>query len=76
MLCKKHYKDMDKYRATRERYKAKYRRMTGAGVYNRRPWTEEEVDMVLAHEIPDRELSEKINRSVGSIQIMRTRVKK
>ena len=70
------YCDMGKFRKSRERYKANYRNRTGSGKYGKHAWTNAELDMVLAHEITDRELSEKIGRSVAAIQIMRSKLKK
>lgn len=59
---------------TKRKYRRNnYRKTQG---YERRSWTLKEIDMVLAHEIPDRELSAKIHRSVQSIQLMRYRMKK
>lgn len=75
MKCKSGYKDPDKYRDYRNRCKARYRAKTGSNVYEPREWTKEELRIVQAHEIPDRELSEKINRSVTAIQNARYRLK-
>lgn len=75
MKCKGGYKDLDKYRNYRNRHKARYRAKTGSYSYKPREWTKEELQMVQAHEIPDRELSKKINRSVVAIQIARHRLK-
>ncbi|MCD7847663.1 MAG: hypothetical protein LUG49_06515 [Oscillospiraceae bacterium] len=55
----------------RKRYYAKT-----ANLYPTRAWTKEECDQVLAHTIPDSELSAKIQRSVKSIQEERRRLKK
>ena len=45
-----------------------------AGKFPSRPYTEEEDQMILEHSIPDRELSDKISRSVGAIQKRRYRL--
>ena len=45
-------------------------------LYSPRHWTQHEMDLVVAHNIPDSELSAKISRSVMSIQLMRCRLKK
>ena len=76
MKCKSNFKDLNKFRVYRERYKTRYRARTGSNRYKLREWTKEELRMVQAHEIPDRELSEKINRSVSAIQVARYRLKK
>lgn len=70
------YKNVDLFRKCRERHKAKYRERTGSGKFEKREWTQHEINMVLAHDIPDRELSEKISRSVSAIQIMRSKLRK
>ncbi len=76
MKCKSNYKDLDKFKNYRDRYKARYRVRTGSYSYKPRPWTKEELQMVQAHEITDRELSKKINRSVSAIQAARYKLKK
>lgn len=43
--------------------------------YERRIWTDEEDKRVLAHDIPDQQLSSEIRRSVQAIQIRRARLK-
>ena len=58
----------------RNLYRRKNYRQTSG--YPQRTWTQKEIDQVIAHEIPDRKLSEKLQRSVMSIQIMRCRAKK
>ena len=76
MKCKSNYKDPDKYRNYRNRWKSRYRSKTGSYLYKPREWTKEELQMVQAHEITDRELSKKIKRSVQAIQQARHRLKK
>lgn len=46
------------------------------GLYPKRPWTLEEDEMVERHEIPDRELSSLIQRSVTAIQKRRHELRK
>ena len=75
MKCKSKYKDPNKYRNYRNRYQTRYRAKTGSNAYKPREWTKEELRMVQAHEVTDRELSKKINRSVGAIQSARHRLK-
>ncbi|MCD8097252.1 MAG: hypothetical protein LUE31_04275 [Lachnospiraceae bacterium] len=58
-------------RANRKRYYAKT-----ANLYPRHPWTQEEVRLVVEHKMPDSALSEKIHRSVKSIQQKRMLEKK
>lgn len=47
-----------------------------AFLYPPRPWTDEEDKLVLAHEIPDRELSARIRRSMKAISNRRWRLRK
>ena len=65
----------DKFREYREKYKTKYRKETGSGQYDNRPWTEQEVEMILKHELSDRELSKELRRSVQAIQVKRCKLK-
>ena len=58
----------------RNLYRRKNYRQTAGYPY--RAWTQYEIDLVLAHDMPDRELSAQIQRSVMSIQLMRCRAKK
>ncbi len=57
-----------KKRAANKRYYAKT-----ANLYPVRRWTPEEIDMVMEHAVPDSELSEKLQRSLKSIQEKRRR---
>lgn len=75
MACRrKDYRDMERYRNTRKLQKRRYRERTGSGVYPRRPWAYWEDKLVLAHEQPDVELSETIERSVQAIHMRRHRL--
>lgn len=38
-------------------------------------WTIKEMNLILAHSIPDRQLSARLQRSVQSIQVMRCRLR-
>lgn len=69
-----HYTDMDKFSEARKRYNKKYYKRTA--IYRKRAWTEEEDKLVLEQSITDTELSYLIERSVKSIQIRRSRLKK
>ena len=68
------YADMEKYQRTRSAQRKRYYDKTAK--YPRRSWTNEENKKVLAHAIPDMELSTQIQRSVRAIQIQRSRLKK
>ena len=70
------YKNIDKFAETKRNQQARYRKRTGAFMYERRPWTEVEDKAVLDMKMSDRELSKIICRSVGNIQKRRCRLKK
>lgn len=62
----------------REAKRAEHRRYYAqtAFLYLPRPWTEKEDKLVLAHEIPDRQLSARIHRSMKAISNRRWRLMK
>lgn len=76
-MNRKHaYKDLKKFAETKKAYQERWRKRSGAGKYGRRRWTLEEDDIVLEKETTDREISKKIHRSIGAIQIRRVFLKK
>lgn len=76
MSCRRYaYKDLDKYRNTRKKQKARYRDKTGSGLYKPKIWSEDENKLILEHSIPDIELSIMLKRSVNAIQIHRSKIK-
>lgn len=70
---KSKYKDLEKFRLTRNKGKCKYYSKTAK--YKRRAWTELEDVIVLEHKKTDTEISNYIQRSVCSIQKRRCRLK-
>lgn len=73
----KDYADSAKARAHRNRHRKKnYRSSPGEPGVRGTKWTEDDLMAVLAHEVPDRELSKMIGRSLESIQVMRSKLKK
>lgn len=70
------YKDRQHYREILRLQHQRYRQRTGAGQYPRLSFLPEEDDLILKHGMPDRELAEKLKRSVESIQLRRYRLKK
>lgn len=76
MKCKKDYKDKEKYKKYKKNFQKRYRQKTNAGKYPRRSYTVKEDCMILDHSMSDRELADKLQRSVTAIQIRRTRLKK
>lgn len=67
-----------KTQSRREAKRREHRRYYAetAFLYKPRPWTENEDKLVLAHDIPDRELSAKIHRSMKAISNRRWRLRK
>lgn len=60
--------------AKRRQHKLYYART--AFLYPSRPWNEDEDRQVLAHEVSDRELSQKLRRSMKAISNRRWRLRK
>lgn len=69
------FKDRDHYRAVRKLQKERYRKNTGSGKYPQKKWTEEEVTLVIKHDMTDRELAQELRRSVASIQQKRHNIR-
>ena len=70
------YKDRQHYREILRLQHRRYRQRTGAYLYPSSRFTPEEDDLILKHRMPDRELAEKLKRSIESIQLRRHRLKK
>lgn len=70
------YKDMEKFKNTRNAQKRRYYGRTSNAKNSGNPWTEDEIDLIIAHEKTDTELSNILGRSVRSIQNKRCRIKK
>lgn len=75
MNRKKAYKHIDKWRETNHKHRLKYYRKTQNAENKGKRWEEKDIKLVLAHEIPDTELSKKIGRSVQAIQQCRLKHK-
>lgn len=82
MKTQKFYKDHDKFIKYRARSKQRYRERTGSdpdkfrkGADLTRLYSLEEDELILAHDITDRELAEQLGRSVGSIQNRRWKLR-
>lgn len=76
MLRKKFYKDMDKFRRTRNAQKHRYYGKTQNAANRCMSWTENELDAIMRKEKTDMEISAEIGRSVKAIQVMRCKMKK
>lgn len=73
-MSKKYAANPDEFRRIRNKQrKENYKKTQKNGIS--RIWTKEEDKAVLAHDIPDAELSRKIMRSVQAIQSRRWRLK-
>lgn len=70
----KQYQDKDKARSLRNLHrKRNYAKTQG---YPKREWTIQEMDLILNSNKSDAELAKVLKRSVQSIQIKRSRIKK
>lgn len=75
--AKRKYKRTAKGKEVRKRYnRAYYARTSTLGILPRRAFDQYEDTMILEHKIPDRELSDKLLRSMRSIQTRRSKLKK
>ncbi len=72
---RKSYKTEESYQTGERKWKSEWRKRTGSFRYDPRQWTLAEDQLVLAHEMPDRELSKLIHRSAQAIQVRRSRLK-
>lgn len=73
---KSDYKDLEKWRKTAREGRRKNYARGNFSEGKPHEWTVEEINLVLAHEMPDRELAAKLKTSVQAIQICRCRSKK
>lgn len=76
MLRKKGYKDMNRYKVTKRQQQKRWRERTGSFLHGRRRWSDAEIELLLDQSISDRELSEKIERSVDAIYTMRSKLRR
>lgn len=65
----------EKYLEINRKIKERYRNRTNSKRWHRRKWSDEEIELILLHDIPDRELSEILKRSVTAIQVKRAKLK-
>lgn len=72
---RKRFKTEESYIKCERNWKLRWRKETGSFRYDPRQWTLAEDQLVLAHEMPDRELSKLIHRSAQAIQVRRSRLK-
>lgn len=70
------YTNREKYQVYNRRSKAHYRVATGSYLYGKRPWEQNEIDLLFKGGMTDRELSVKIERSLTAIQIKRSKLRK
>lgn len=74
MNNKDHYKDINKWRETCREQRKRYYNKTSKRKNYRKPWTEEEINMIINSKLTDHEISDILERSVQSIQIKRCRI--
>ena len=68
--------EYDCNKVARRKFNKRYYARTQYAVNHYKRWTEEELRLVLAHEVSDTDLAKLLNRSVGAIQRIRWRFKK
>lgn len=68
LLRKQNYKDLNKWRKSKNRQRKRYYRKTQNAKNSGRPWTKEEIKIVMEHDMTDTEISNLIGRSVAAIQ--------
>lgn len=74
--CLNRYKDSKKAQEYRKKQrKQNYEKSRKNAFASNQPWTSAEIDMILSNDLNDREISEKIGRSVQAIQGKRNRIK-
>ena len=71
---KKRWRDKNR-EATNEMKKRNYHISTKYAVNNKMPWTKEEEKLILEHSMTDRQLAQKLGRSVQAIQVRRSKLK-
>lgn len=69
------YKDLDKFQKTKAKQKRRYYKKTESAPKRGKPWTKEDLELVIEHKISDTELSSLIGRSVMAIQKQRQKYK-
>ena len=76
MNRKNDYKNIEKWKKACYRQRLKYYRKTAFSKNHNKSWTEEEIEIVMNHEVPDHTISKIIGRSVAAIQITRCKQNK
>lgn len=76
MNRKSDYKDIDRFRKTRNAQKRRYYGRTTNSENSRQAWTLQDLQRVMEHDVSDMQLSAEIGRSVAAIQVMRHRQKR
>lgn len=76
MLRKENYKDLDKWRDTKNKQKKRYYKKTQNGCNSGKPWLKQELKLIMEHKKTDTELAIELGRSVAAIQRKRCKVKK
>ncbi len=72
-MSKELYKNMERYYETKRKHRKKYYSKSANAQNSNKRLTEQEIQMILEHKIPDSELSEQIGRSLKAIQNARMR---
>lgn len=76
MIRRKAYKDQDRFRRYRNRYKKRYNAKRDYSGGKKIRWSTDEDKIVLAHEMTDTEIAKMLKRSINAIQVRRVLLKK
>lgn len=76
MKCRKYYRDDEKFKQYRNGYNKRYYDARQYCTNRKARWTDEDIQIVMEHKIPDTAIARKIGRSVKAVQIMRCRMTK
>ncbi len=74
-MKKTDYNNIDDYYKVKRKHNKMYYSKTSNALNNGKTFTKEELKMIVDHNISDRELADKLGRSMKSIQNARNRVK-
>ena len=75
MLRKSQYRDLEKFKKTKREQQKRYYRKTQNAPNKGQRWTSEEIEMIMAKDVSDKELSQRLGRSMRAILCKRHKIK-
>lgn len=69
------YKDLDKWRKTKNAYNKRYYTLKDTDTNNGKTWKINDIELIMEHKFTDRELSKILNRSIRAIHVKRSKIK-